>query len=239
MKLRLDYFLSIGGETAIGDGFIGCDGDSYIIEGDDGDDFSDANDPDNVSRFITSFAPRKSKGEQPCGDDMPVVVNWHDGVVENTTAGWVSWDNSDIDDWSFCLEALIKMQAEHDTKKAEPVKPRVKVEYVPMVTSHPYKMFKAMEDDGDVYVLCEDGEYEGMSGCVINLANAIGDETSIYRKVETEVTWRSEVEEFIVNATEGMGSTYIDASDGDVVIDGRIPADDFVKMCHLVTSLTK
>lgn len=69
----------------------------------------------------------------------------------------------------------------------EPAKPRTNIEYVPMATSHPYKMFKAMEDDGDVYVICENGECEGMSGCVINLANAIGDEVSIYRKVETEI----------------------------------------------------
>jgi hypothetical protein len=66
-------------------------------------------------------------------------------------------------------------------------KPRTKVEHVPMTTSHHYEIFKAMHDDGDVYVKCEDGEYEGMQGCIINLADAIHDEVTIYRKVETEI----------------------------------------------------
>ena len=68
-----------------------------------------------------------------------------------------------------------------------PVKQGKKAEYVPMTTSNHYEIFKAMHDDGDVYVRCEDGEYEGMQGCIINLADAIHDEVTIYRKVETEI----------------------------------------------------
>jgi hypothetical protein len=105
-----------------------------------------------------------------------------------------------IEEFNQCVDDLSKYANKHKGAHApytaydyeqhkldNKVKASTKVEYVPMTTSHHYEIFKAMHDDGDVYVRCEDGEYEGMQGCIINLADAIHDEVTIYRKVEVEI----------------------------------------------------
>ena len=121
-------------------------------------------------------------------------------------------------------------------KPAGYVKPRTKVEHVPMTTSHHYEIFKAMRDDGDVYVRCEDGEHEGMQGCIINLADAINDEVTIYRKVETEITWQDEAKELLIPASrrymhnDGSGySGYVGGYDCDDAVE--IVAN-LIEKCH-------
>jgi hypothetical protein len=141
MKLRLDFFLSIGGELAESDelyddfnnhgvvfnytipyGLVFA-GELYVMC-DDGDTaIYGARDQQNL--FITSFAPRKNIGEQPCGDDV-VSVALTNGSIKSGLAENFEWTGAGayvVQSWNPDLEALIKMQA-------EPVKPRVKVEYV-------------------------------------------------------------------------------------------------------------
>jgi len=123
MKLRLDYFLSLGLTLEHGDFIDDGDGNPFEI--------TQLNQLilDKYVKFYTvvSFVPRKNTGEQPCDDDMPVLVEYSvseclDG--EAHAAFMFEWDLNDgcIKSWKYDLEALIKMQAEHDTKEAEPVK---------------------------------------------------------------------------------------------------------------------
>ena len=128
MKLRLDFFKSIGGKVAKGDVVIDSDGNRVAIKSSALlNSYNLANHSDDKC-FIESFALRKNTGEQPCGDDMPVLVEHSvseclDGEAHK--AFMCEWDLNDgcIKSWEYDLEALIKMQAEHDAKEAEPVKP--------------------------------------------------------------------------------------------------------------------
>ena len=47
-----------------------------------------------------------------------------------------------------------------------------------------WKYFKLMHEEGDLYVNCVDLSFEGFFGDNINLANALHDESCIYRRIE-------------------------------------------------------
>lgn len=47
-----------------------------------------------------------------------------------------------------------------------------------------WKYFKLMQEEGDLYVNCVDLSFEGFYGDNINLANALHDESCIYRRIE-------------------------------------------------------
>ncbi len=102
-ELRLDYFLSKGLKLVTGD--------------------TSTSDIENQC-FIVSFAQRKNTGEQPCGDDVPVIINGNNGYEHEYLSKVVAWDRSPekssngafyaILTWKPDLDALIKMQIEHD-----------------------------------------------------------------------------------------------------------------------------
>lgn len=97
-KLRVGFFKGLGGVLASGDNV------SF----------------QNGINSIESFAPRlNSTGMQPCGDDMPVVVDYLD-ESESRLAGMSTWQIdhqlSDITYWKPDLEALIKLQNDADNK---------------------------------------------------------------------------------------------------------------------------
>jgi len=72
--------------------------------------------------IVKSFAPRKNTGEQPCGDDVPVdafsdMFVSRKGVV--SCFEWLGNGSWVPKSWRPDLEALIKMQAEHDKAATE------------------------------------------------------------------------------------------------------------------------
>ncbi len=117
--LRLDYFLSLGLKPYLGDSFS-CRGSLHVVDALNIGVIS-SSDALHCERFITSLAPRENTGAQPCGDNVPVVVEWGDGLNEVDAAVNVLWNTdgfrNDIDSWSPDLAELIKMQDEHDAKR--------------------------------------------------------------------------------------------------------------------------
>ena len=240
MKLRLDYFKSIGGKVAKGDTVT--DLGSRVVE------LSNhiLVDPYNLvsylddKHFIESFAPRKNTGEQPCGDDMPVLVEYSvseclDGEAHK--AFMCEWDLNDgcIKSWKYDLESLIKMQTEHDAKKVEPVKSRVKVEYVKVRFSKLSDAFREHEES-PLYI-CDKGQYHKANGrWIYNIVEA-GEWFSLYRKVETEITWQDELKECLNSSEVGIGKLNLTMFES--ISSHSVESEEFIKMCHLVSSLNK
>ena len=116
--LRVGFIKSMGIEPVKGDGFIN---DMCIC-----DEFNPFNAEHRESMLrndtvITSFAPRKNTGEQPCGDDVPVVVKLEDVRRDvYKLASEFYWQHDECGmEWKPDLEALITMQAEHDAKQVD------------------------------------------------------------------------------------------------------------------------
>lgn len=112
-KLRLDYFLSLGGEFINRDKyFIKTDSNITVVNGVPVDYDKDC--------FVESFAQRKNEGVQPVGDDMPVVANLRGGAEYKDVASKCAWYATIaeyyIESWTPDLEAIIKMQNEYDLK---------------------------------------------------------------------------------------------------------------------------
>jgi hypothetical protein len=122
-KLRLDYFLSLGLKLVEGDKYIFTEREYTITGGDNASAISE-DEFYNEDRIITSFAPRKNTGEQPCGDDVPVLVTLLNKEVReaggnNSCEGVGSYSTDlnsqyQVDTWQPDIEELIKMQSEHD-----------------------------------------------------------------------------------------------------------------------------
>lgn len=137
-KLRLDFFLRESKLKLV-------EGDKFSVRGDNCDvtEFNisslNCNDPLNSERFITSLAPRKNTGIQPCGDNMPVIVDHaYYGSNISAIASSVEWSENHtncplatmkkevifaVKTWKPDLEALIKEQDEHDAKPTVTTEP--------------------------------------------------------------------------------------------------------------------
>ena len=123
--LRVGFIKSMGIEPVKGDGFIN---DMCIC-----DEFNPFNAEHRESMLrndtvITSFAPRKNTGEQPCGGDVYVIATVRRSRDWFNLARRCAWDiegddNGYIITWKPDLESLIKMQAEHDKAATEQPKP--------------------------------------------------------------------------------------------------------------------
>lgn len=117
-KLRLDYFLSIGGFLSDGDVYTTADGASLkTIDGEaiyvdniiqDGDD----------KRFIESLAWRENTGEQGCISEMPIVYVDSEGQHLSGLSCNRYWTKTnyytEVVKWMPELVTLIKMQDVHD-----------------------------------------------------------------------------------------------------------------------------
>jgi hypothetical protein len=115
---------------------------------------------------------------------------------------------------------------EYIAKEVEPVKPRVKVEYVE-VRDFSFDL-KADFDEGTLYIDEMADEYTQLkdeSEVAFNFMNGV-----LYKKVESEMTWQDEVVSL-------LGSAYGTASLSHLV---EQDADLFIEMCkRTVHSLTK
>lgn len=70
---------------------------------------------------IKSLVNRENDGEQPVGDDIPVITVWNDGEVIYDMTDHIIWRIDDasqhvenIISWTPDIDALIKMQTKHD-----------------------------------------------------------------------------------------------------------------------------
>ena len=116
-KLRLDYFLSLGLKLVEGDT---CTSPSLSVmhtieDKDDAEDWNNDSDLNNQC-FVLEFAHRKNTGEQPCGDDVPVIMKDKDNNTSRGAASYYEWSLKKGRYITFIpdLDALIKMQNEHD-----------------------------------------------------------------------------------------------------------------------------
>jgi len=99
-------------------------------------------------------------------------------------------------------------------------KPRMKVEYIGV---HNSEAIKGVMEGEDYY-------YEGYRGAFVLLAmnSALSRFCKAFKKVETEITWQDEAEKFGV--TEDCG---------DVHFAHMLDRDEFITLCHLVSSMNK
>jgi hypothetical protein len=118
----------------------------------------------------------------------------------------------------------------------EPVKLRVKVEYVKVEESSNF-IAKAMID-GEVFYspqgltsfLWNGTRFESDTGRVVNVNG------NYYRKVETEITWRDELKDYLATPSEN-GEVFFKF---DVFNDGgHLTENEFIEMCHLVSLMNK
>lgn len=109
MKLRLDYFLSVGGKVATGDlvSVPFCE----ILEVENDKHANIFNEPGegDCERFIISFAPRKNTGKQPVPDRFPVLWSQRNNTRKNIGLG-LDWEQLIMDSWKPDIDALIKLQ---------------------------------------------------------------------------------------------------------------------------------
>jgi hypothetical protein len=298
-KLRLDYFLSLGLKLHKKDEYI-FKGRSYVITDEDNAFVMSRTDFENQERFITSFVPRKNEGAQPCGDGVPVVVEYDDGGEYSELASDLTWNKQALKSWKPNLYVLTKMQAEHDAKQVKPflqtgesfehtktlnfilermvnvhgehesvdyihklrnaiifveqaedktpkqAKPRTKAQYVECETLQ--SALDDFESKSGIEFYCSiDGVNRITS--VKSLALAYGND-SLYRKVETEITWQDAFQEFIfdneigldivcdsISKTNKYGELEIKQGEKSYNING-ITEEMLLKMCHLVESMT-
>jgi hypothetical protein len=143
--------------------------------------------------IVKSLAPRKNIGEQPCGDDVPVVCIKSSGRVYSDIASDVVWcidsDDSDIDTWQPDIEALVKMQDEHDKKALADLKPEPKtvvdaVNHYRGQNSWDHIIFK-----DDKWGCCDFGEWMKFSVCTKKEFNQCVNEMSLnkYGQIEFDI----------------------------------------------------
>lgn len=124
-KLRLDYFLSLGLELVEGDTYTTPLREGHIMTVEDECDAENANNSwaRNNECYVTSFAPRENTGEQPCGDDIPIILT-EGGCspgYKRATSQMAEWNNPVwYPHWTPDHSSLIEMQYEHD-KQAKTV----------------------------------------------------------------------------------------------------------------------
>jgi len=101
-KLRLDFFLGLGLDLSNGD----------VCKGRD-------------PTIITSFSPRKNTGVQPDCGDVPIIARYNETRTRSDLKSKLSFKFIDapcvlnMESWQPDLNALIKMQDEHDAKQDE------------------------------------------------------------------------------------------------------------------------
>jgi len=201
-KLRVGFVKSMGVKFGIGD-CIKNEGSSAVL----GTDWVEmANSTKKISDdwFVESFAPRKNTGEQPCDDDVPVVLEYYrnhkDFGNEKRYAGQVDWACVTTNkSWKPDINELIKLQDAHD-KQAKPK--RTKVEFV--------KVDK--NADNGKYWECARQFAEGECEFYSDALGCCGVKSNdfllthyksgyLYRKVEREVTWQEEAKLLLTPAS--------------------------------------
>ena len=123
VKLRLDFFFSLGFKLHKGDEYT-LHNRKRAIPGKLTANTMSEDDEENNIRFINSFASRKNMGERPCDRLLPVDLTFEDHECDELCKGlarevdWIAEDNPivNVTHWKPDLEALIKLQIEHDKK---------------------------------------------------------------------------------------------------------------------------
>jgi hypothetical protein len=119
VKLRLDYFLSLGLKLVEKDGLDHVMSCAFTIHDGNATCFREVN-RGSKNYFITSLAPRENTGEQPCGDDAMVYVDLSNGDQVRWLAKHFEWTGAGdyvVETWKPDIEAIIKMQIEFDKNK--------------------------------------------------------------------------------------------------------------------------
>ena len=186
------------------------------------------------SMTIPSFAPRKNTGQQPCDGDLPVVTYWRDMEdFEHHKDGRVSWTDGMIKYWMPDLDALIKMQDEHDKKQAvnKPKPKRVNVSYERVSFIRLSEAAVAI-DAGDIYFV-NGGNTNVDDKSLAKHYHLTGD-LFFFRKIQTEITWQDELKEFVDECDTLSAKDTIDevwqACAGSVADKYRA---EFIKMCRV------
>jgi hypothetical protein len=254
-KLRLDYLFSIGIKLAEGDeyNYLGME---VILRN---NDLATTNKPTTTDneRFITSFAPRKNKGVQPVGDSVPVtaILNGFESEPEKSIAAGFNWIiegvTGDIETWMPNLNELIKMQIEHDKQKAtssaandpnkigdiingKQVKPRTKTEYIGLHFIKKWEAVKFMEETGESLFYISNNEYIELF-VPESAIKKVRQQSALYRKVETEITWQSELKLFLDESNHIDGGSPIEtAIEHPKSKVDRDWDNEFVQMCRVV-----
>lgn len=243
VKLRLDYFLSLGLRLVDGDIYSSVSGDMLIVGDDIAARHANVVSERDKEKFITSLEPRKNTGVQPVGDSVPVIVYWGHDNSDESLFGATDWeielDNINIATWKPSIDALIKMQIQNDELNIKKESPRMKVEYVKVDPNEDGGSFwecaRDFVEGGMIYV-----DELGVAEPVDNHELLFKYKTKrIYRKVEIEITWQGELKEYLENCEE--------LNDDDSVIHDAYKVSisesckfnkEFIKMCHLVASMT-
>lgn len=236
VKLRLGFVRLIieGFKLKYGDETLGQSGRVNCVGNTCGMTFANNFDDND---FITSFAPRKNTGVQPVGDGVPVFAYLTDeiGYIDGLSSAADAWGWSvteSIIEWKPDINKLIKMQIQYDELNIAKEKPRMKTEYVKVTDS----IFGLGADfaKGELYY---PGSVQGQFIVIddtILLAQLIEDE-KVYRKVETEITWQRELDQW----AHKTGTCVTVDFDNNIIQTGWISSTQFKEMCHLVYHATK
>lgn len=113
-------------------------------------------------------------------------------------------------------------------------KPKTKVEYVKCEFKHAWEALKEYQEDGNLFLSA------GAVGVYIppnDIYQVVGNHPNLYRRIETEITWQDELEEFMSKCVHFDGANAIqDFYNGQPKI--KVLDNEFLSMCHLVVSLT-
>lgn len=125
----------------------------------------------------------------------------------------------------------------HKLNNPQP-KPRMKVEYV-VINGGDKVICGVFASESVYYLHANSHDSRGVQYSEVKSLEALSCASTVYRKVETPMTWQDEVLDVVNSKVADFEAPYIEFKGDEVVIDGRLNIDVFKSICKLVTSLTK
>lgn len=213
----------------------------YSCDGGFGDDFEllDTDNPDSRSRFVSSDdidemlraaaleenEPELTKDDSPQGVISAISNRLHNiGCEHQDSELGEELGSMACDIWG--VLPLISNESIQDKK------PRTKVEYVKVDISD-----VGFSDIADLFFMESDGNFVEIGD--IDAAKLITDKWKLHRRIETPMTWKEELYDYLDSSCE-MSDDFDDSF--TIEIEGKplefnLNDDEFVNMCKLVASL--
>lgn len=150
-------------------------------------------------------------------DDYEQVLMLKGGIWVTTSCGKVGAYSTDI------INPLYKMV------KAEEPKPRTKTVYEKVEYEKAWEAVKHFEDGGELWTNFSENGYRKIDSAPDVLRYLY----KLYKQVQKEIDWKDEVKV----AADDFEILCLDNDFRDVLTDDRLSCE-FIKICHLVASLT-
>lgn len=228
--MTVERFLGDGHKFVEGDVYLETDGDTYDVEINFVDMMNEMHELD-CHRYILRAAaleenePELTKDDSPQGVISAISNRLHNiGCEHQDSELGEELGSMACDIWG--VLPLISNESIQDKK------PRTKVEYVKVDISD-----VGFSDVADLFFMESDGNFVEIGD--IDAAKLITDKWKLHRRIETPMTWKEELYDYLDSSCE-MSDDFDDSF--TIEIEGKplefnLNDDEFVDMCKFVASL--